>query len=80
MEVRVVHLPVLVRRGHRILASLWLLIVAIGFIYSFAAGGVEPPDALGALVGLLLVVMAITGIYLLARPWVQRYRARGSGS
>lgn len=74
------HLPVLVRRGHRILASLWLLVVAIALIYSFATGGVEPPAALGVLVGLLLVVMAISGMYLLARPWVQRYRARGSDS
>lgn len=66
-------LPVYVRRGHRIIASLWLVFIITALSLE-AVGGPESPF-ISIPIGVLLILMAITGSYLLLRPWVQRFLA-----
>lgn len=67
-------LPVYVRKAHRIIATLWLLfaLLAVGV----TVAGVEVPTVLFTVVGILILVLAITGTHMLVRPWIQRYRTR----
>lgn len=67
-------LPVYIRRAHRIIASLWLLFLAI----TLALEAVGGPESLFVTVPLvvLLIALVTTGGYLLARPWVRKLRAR----
>lgn len=67
-------LPVYVRKGHRIIASLWLLFIVTALSLEVVGG----PESrfISIPIGVLLLLMAITGSYLLFRPWVQRFRAR----
>lgn len=71
---RNVSLPVFIRRAHRIIATLWLLFIAIALSLE-AVGGPESP-LVSMPIGVLLLVLALSGMYLLVRPWVQRFRAR----
>lgn len=66
-------LPVYVRRAHRIIATLWLLSVALVLVV--LATGAEESIVINLPV-VLILALAVTGFYLLARPWVQRFRAR----
>lgn len=67
-------IPVYVRKAHRILATLWLVFAVVAL--AVTATGTEVPTAVGTTVGILLLVLAISGLYMLVRPWVQRFRAR----
>lgn len=67
-------LPVYIRRAHRIIAALWLLFIVIALSLEAADGPESPLVTIP--IGVLLLVLAITGSYLLLRPWVQRFRAR----
>lgn len=73
-SVRNISIPVFIRRAHRVLAAMWLLFVAIGLSLE-AVGGPESPLVTIPIV-VFLILMVITGSYLLARPWVARIRAR----
>lgn len=66
-------LPGYIRRAHRIISALWLLSFALALIAT-AAGVSSPVVTAPALV--LLIILIFTGSYMLARPWVQRFRAR----
>lgn len=65
---------VVVRRTHRIASALWLLFLAVGLSIN-AAGGPESPLVIIPVV-VFLVYLTLTGIYMLLRPWVDRFRAR----
>jgi hypothetical protein len=65
--------PVIIRRIHRVLAT--LLLIFIGIALALEAVGVsESPFVIVPIVGLLLVAV-ITGGYMFFRPWVHRVRA-----
>lgn len=66
-------LPALVRRSHRIIASIWL--VFLGLTLALQAVGAQSLLVTIPLV-VTLVVLIITGSYLLLRPWVRRFRGR----
>lgn len=63
---------VVIRRTHRIAATLFLLFLALG-LSIFAAGGPESPLLLVPIV-VFLAYLAITGLYMFFRPWVTRFR------
>lgn len=69
-----VGLPVFVRRAHRIVGILWVLFLALGLSID-AAGVPVSPLIIVPVVG-LLILLSITGGYMLLRPWVRRARAR----
>lgn len=69
------NLHALVLRSHRVIATLWLLFIAIALSLE-AVGGPESPFVTIPIVVTLLGLI-ITGIYMLARPWVLRFRAHG---
>lgn len=73
LKNRTVTLPIFIRRAHRIIATLWLLFIAIALSLE-AVGGPESPF-ITAPIGVLLLLLALSGTYLLVRPWVQRFRA-----
>jgi hypothetical protein len=56
-----------IRRGHRIIAMLWLLSLILTLAIP-AAGEKIPGPSLPAL---FFIATIVTGIYLLARPWVR---------
>lgn len=64
---------VVVRRTHRIAATLFLLLVAVALGIT-AAGGSEPQWVLVP-IGIVLLYLAITGLYMFFRPWVTRVRS-----
>lgn len=53
---------------------MWLFFVALALSLE-AVGGPESPLVTIPIV-VFLILMVITGSYLLARPWVNRFRAR----
>lgn len=65
---------VVVRRTHRIGATLFLLSLVLVLAIQ-AAGGPQSPLFLIPIV-VFLVYLAITGTYMFLRPWVNRFRAR----
>jgi hypothetical protein len=65
------------RRAHRILAVLFLLAIPPAAYFSFGSDPDSPHPAV--YVPLFpLALMAITGAWMLVRPWVQAWRARHS--
>jgi hypothetical protein len=64
------------RRTHRVISILFLLSIPPAAYYSFTGDRANPSPVvylpLFPLFGLML-----TGTYLLVRPWVLRWRARG---
>lgn len=60
-------LSVYIRRGHRIIATLWLLSLAVTIAVPAAAEEIPGPS----LPGLFFIATIVTGVYLLARPWVR---------
>lgn len=66
-------LPASVRRAHRMIAAVWLLSVAVALAVS--AAGVGVPPVVNITPAVLLVVLVVSGSYLLVRPWVLQYRA-----
>ncbi len=71
-EVRGMALPAFVRRAHRVIATLWLVFFALTL--GTQAVGVQSLLVTGPLIALLLVLI-LTGGYLLVRPWLRRYRS-----
>lgn len=65
-------LPAAIRRIHRIVSALWVLLIFVAI--SFEVAGSTPPQALIIPVALLLLFVSVTGLYMLLRPWVQRFR------
>jgi hypothetical protein len=65
------------RRAHRVVAALFLLCIPPAAWFSLTATGDEVSPVvyfpLVPLFGLML-----TGSYLLVRPWIQRFRTRGT--
>lgn len=72
--MRIMAIPVYIRRAHRIFAPLWLLAIALAIAVPAAGGGEAP--MLTTLAVILLIPLVLTGSYLLVQPWVQRFRAR----
>lgn len=66
--------PVFIRRTHRIVAALCLLFLVLALSIA-AAGGPESPVVIIPIVA-LLGYLSITGVYMLLRPWVNRFRTR----
>lgn len=64
--------PVLIRRTHRILSTLCLILIGITLALS-TVGLSESPFVIVPIVGLLLVLV-ITGGYMFFRPWADRIR------
>ena len=63
------------RRTHRVIAALFLVTIPPAAYYSFTAtGDDESPVVYFPLFPLL--GLALTGSYLLVKPWIQRFRAR----
>jgi hypothetical protein len=63
------------RRTHRVIAVLFLVTIPPAAYFSFTATGDDvSPVVYFPLVPLL--GLALTGTYLLVRPWVQRLRVR----
>jgi hypothetical protein len=66
---------VFLRRTHRVIAVLFLVTIPPAAYFSFTATGDEvSPVVYFPLVPLL--GLALTGSYLLVKPWVQRLRVR----
>lgn len=66
---------VFLRRTHRVIAVLFLVTIPPAAYFSFTATGDEvSPVVYFPLVPLL--GLALTGTYLLVKPWVQRLRVR----
>lgn len=66
---------VFLRRTHRVIAALFLVTIPPAAYYSITATGDEvSPVVYFPLVPLL--GLALTGTYLLVKPWVQRLRVR----
>lgn len=65
---------VVIRRTHRIVATLFLLFLVLALSLE-AAGGLESQLVLGPIV-VILLYLGITGLYMFLRPWVNRVRAR----
>lgn len=66
---------VFLRRTHRVIAVLFLVTVPPAAYFSFTATG----DDVSAVVYFPLVPLlglALTGSYLLVKPWVKRFRSR----
>jgi hypothetical protein len=62
------------RRTHRILAVLFLLTIPPAAYFSFTGDPAAPhPAVYGPLLPLLL--MTITGTWMLVRPWIKRSRS-----
>ncbi len=66
-------LPAYVRQAHRIVTSFWLLLILVALSLEFV-GGIDSSVLTLPIVG-LLILMVITGVYMLLRPWVRRFRA-----
>lgn len=64
---------VVIRRTHRIAATLFLLLVVVALAIT-ATGGPEPQLVLIP-IGIVLLYLAITGLYMFFRPWVTRVRS-----
>lgn len=60
-------LPVYLRRGHRILAILWLLSLVRSLATPAASEELPGPS----LPALFFITTIITGSYLLVRPWIR---------
>lgn len=69
-----VTLPVLVRRTHRIFATMCLLFIGIAISLE-VVGGTQSSLVILAIVS-FLVVLVITGVSMFLSPWVNRFRAR----
>ena len=66
---------VFLRRSHRVIAILFLVTIPPAAYFSFTATGDEvSPVVYFPLLPLL--GLALTGTYLLVKPWVQRFRSR----
>lgn len=62
-----------VRRTHRIASALWLVFLAIGLSTGAEGGPDESPIIIPIVI--LIVYLTLTGLYMLLRPWVNRFRA-----
>ena len=63
------------RRTHRVIAVLFLVTIPPAAYFSFTATGDEvSPVVYFPLVPLL--GLALTGTYLLVKPWIRRFRVR----
>lgn len=71
-DMRTMTLPALMRQSHRIIATIWL--VFLGLTLALQAFGVQSLLVTVPLV-VTLIVLIMTGSYLLLRPWVRRFRA-----
>jgi len=69
----------LLRRAHRVVAVLFLLTLPPAFFASARGGDPADPSPLVYLPLLPLLLLTLTGLYLLVRPWVLRARARRAG-
>lgn len=67
-------LPVFVPRATGVVATLWPLFADAALAITTA--DVEVPTPVATLGGIPLIVLVITGLSMLIRPWVQRFRAR----
>jgi membrane protein implicated in regulation of membrane protease activity len=67
-------LPAIVRRIHRLVATLWLGLLALALSLEAAGGPGSQLVILTVVVFLLFLVL--TGGYMFLRPWVNRIRAR----
>lgn len=65
---------VFIRRSHRAISSVWVLLLGVGLALE-AVGGPDPTAVIIAVV-VLLILLILSGGYLLIRPWVLRFRAR----
>lgn len=65
--------PAILRRTHRIIASLFLLLLIVGLSLE-AVDGVQSQVVVLPIV-VLLFLLVITGGYMFFRPWVARFRA-----
>lgn len=65
--------PVFVRRTHRVVATLLLFLIVLALSIQ-AAGGPEPQLIIVPIAALLLY-LAVTGVYMILGPWVNRFRA-----
>lgn len=72
-DVQNIALPAFVRRSHRIIATIWLVFLALTL--AMQAVGVQSLLVTIPLV-VTLVVLIVTGSYLLLRPWVRRFKGR----
>lgn len=70
LKERNVTLPVFVRRTHRIVAALWVVLLAVGLAFEPESPLVVVPFVVS------LLYISITGGYMLLRPWVNRIRTR----
>lgn len=64
---------VIVRRTHRIAATLFLLLLVVAL--SLEATGGSAPELILAPVVVTLAYLGLTGIYMFLGPWVNRFRA-----